>query len=200
MSLTEKTTHAAESRARLISQFTRQANINGVVTAQADQSQDEETTLFDLLEQRSIDSSIGAQLDGLGQIVGEDRKGKADELYRTYLKARILVNISSGTEPQINEIADLLINDANGQTYREYYPAAWKIVVNDALTDDIDAIANLLSEADVGGVRGFVEYTLASDATTFTFASGDVAQADANRGWSNDGGTSGGKFADVVEA
>lgn len=186
MSLTEKTTHAEESVARLLSQFKGKTKLEGVVSAQADQTQDEETTFFDLLNRLDIDISVGVQLDGIGEIVGEERKGKSDALYRIYLKARILVNKSSGTAPQINEIADLLIDDANNQTYREYYPAAWKIRVDDEFPTDIDAVAELLADADAGGVRGFVEYTEVDDDETFTFADADVAQTDGAKGFAGD--------------
>ena len=188
MSLTEKTTHAAESVARLISKFKGKAKIEGVVSAQGDQAQDEETAFFDLLENRSIANGVGVQLDGIGEIIGEERKGKSDALYRIFLQARALVNSSSGTAPQINEIADLLIDDANNQVYREYYPAAWKIRVDDEFpsSSDIDAVAELLGGAKAGGVRAFVEYTETDDDDTFSFADGDVAQTDADKGFSCD--------------
>lgn len=191
MSLTEKTTHAEESVARLLSQFKGKTKLEGMVSAQADQTQDEETTFFDLLDRLNIDISVGAQLDGIGEIIGEDRKGKSDALYRIYLKARVLVNKSSGTAPQINEIADILIADAYAQTYREYYPAAWKIIVDDEFPTDIDAVAELLSETRAGGVHGFLEYTEVDDDETFTFADADVAQTDAERGFAEELQTNG---------
>ncbi|MHC4867015.1 MAG: WD40/YVTN/BNR-like repeat-containing protein, partial [Planctomycetota bacterium] len=91
---------------------------------------------------------------------------------------------SSGTPPQLNEIADLLIADANVQAYSEIYPAAWKIIVSDTFPTDIDSVAELLGEADLGGVRGFVEYTEVDDDDTFIFADADVAQTDEAKGFS----------------
>jgi hypothetical protein len=190
MSLTEKTTHAAESVARLLSQFKGMTKIEGVVSAQGDQAQDEETALYDLLDLLNIDVSVGAQLDGIGTIVGEERKGRTDAVYRIYLKGRILANRSSGTPPELNEIAHLLVGDANNQVYREYYPAAWKITVDDEFPTDPDAVAELLSDARVGGVNGFVEYTDTDDAHTFTFADADAIQADVLRGFADDGSQS----------
>ena len=189
MSVTEKTTHAAESVARLLSQFKGKTKIKGVVSAQAAQSQEEETAFFELLEERDLANAIGVQLDGIGEIVGEDRKGKTDTLYRIYLYARILVNKSSGTAPQINEIANLLIDAANNRVYSEMYPAAFKIVVDDVFPTDVDAIAEILGDARGGGIRGFLEYTEVDDDDTFTFADADVAQLSADQGFAEVTGT-----------
>jgi hypothetical protein len=186
MSLTEKTTHAEESVARLLSQFKDKTKLEGVVAAQADQTQDEETAFFELLENRSIANGVGVQLDGIGDIVGEERKGKDDATYRIYLYARILVNKSSGTAPEINEIADLLIADANIQEFVEHFPAAWTIIVADEFPTDIDAVADLLGDAKAGGVRAFIEYTDEDDDYTFTFADADVIQSDGAKGFAGD--------------
>lgn len=189
MSVTEKTTHAAEARARLLGQFKGKTKIEGVVSAQAAQSQAEETVFFELLEERSLATGVGVQLDGIGEIVGEERKGKADALYRIYLQARILINRSSGTAPQINEIANLLIDAANNRAYSELYPAAFKIVVDDIFPTDVDAIKEILGDARGGGIRGFLEYTEADDDDTFTFADGDVIQDSVTQGFNAVAGT-----------
>jgi hypothetical protein len=52
-------------------------------------------------EQFDIDRKTGPELDRIGNLVGEYRNGKEDDLYRVYIKWRIVVNHSGGT---INDI------------------------------------------------------------------------------------------------
>jgi len=58
-------------------------------------------------------------------------------------------------------------------------------------------VAEILGEADPGGVNGQLIYSEVSDETTFTFATADVEEASTDQGWSNDAQTVGGLMADV---
>ena len=72
-------------------------NFNKSLQIYLEESQELETQLLTLAEQKSIDLAIGIWLDYIGKIVGEDRKGKSDEEYRIALKIRIGVNRADGT-------------------------------------------------------------------------------------------------------
>lgn len=57
------------------------------------------STAQDLLEDRWIDTAEGAQLDGIGAIVGVAREGRTDDRYREAIRFQIFINLSK-TEPE----------------------------------------------------------------------------------------------------
>ena len=58
---------------RLLSQFTDKKILEGIISALGESLNGMETTLNDLEFKRWLDKAEGAQLDGLGQIVGQSR-------------------------------------------------------------------------------------------------------------------------------
>lgn len=86
---------------RLLEQFKGKPNIEGMLTSYIQQVQDLEETNFSLLNDRSINTAIGNQLDVLGALVNEARLGRDDETYRIAILTRIGINNSEGTPNQI---------------------------------------------------------------------------------------------------
>ena len=66
----------------------------------------------DLKNNRSIDTSIGAQLDGLGQILGITRlPNESDDDYRERLKFQIYINKGNATPEEINKCFESGVDD-----------------------------------------------------------------------------------------
>lgn len=61
-----------------------------------------------LMDERSLETATGVQLDQVGWLVGEDRKNRSDSAYRLGIKVRIAVNTSSGTVNDIIQVIQLL--------------------------------------------------------------------------------------------
>ena len=59
-------------------------------------------------------------------------------------------------------------------------------------------LAAQLKKAKGGGIRGDLVYALVDKDLSFTYASGDVPEADALRGHADDGQTTGGYYVDVA--
>jgi len=97
MSIVEITDHAARIRARVLSQFADSPNILAVLAVIAGEVQALETTAFDLVADRMLDTAVGAQQDQWGKIVGQPRGGLSDADYKVLLKVRIEANRSCGT-------------------------------------------------------------------------------------------------------
>ena len=57
-----------------------------------------------ILNSKDIDNNSGVWLDYIGKIIGVKRKGLQDEDYRIALKLRILINNSSGTTEEVQDI------------------------------------------------------------------------------------------------
>ena len=76
---------------------------------------------------RAIDTSVGVQLDGLGQILGLARlPDEGDEDYRETLKFQIFINKSNGTPEEVIAVLKFLTK-ATKIRYHEYYPAAFQM-------------------------------------------------------------------------
>jgi hypothetical protein len=81
----------------------------------------------DLKFERSLETSIGDQLDGIGQILGLARlPDESDEDYRERLKFQIFINKANGTPEEVITVLQFLTK-ANQIRYHEYYPAAFQM-------------------------------------------------------------------------
>lgn len=136
MSLTEKTTHATEALSRLLQQYKGKDKIAALINCFSAQIQEIEAALFELLNDRWIESATGQQLDGLGQIVGEARQGRTEDDYRIALRVRILINKYSGSTEQIIEILSLATQSQ--VELSEYFPASFVARLVDALDCVVD--------------------------------------------------------------
>jgi hypothetical protein len=101
MSLVEKTTHVAEALANLIEKFRGSGKLQLFITSWVNELQELEGVFFDLLNDRWVVTAEGEQLDGVGKIVGEERQGRDDDVYRIAIQARITINNGSGTPEEI---------------------------------------------------------------------------------------------------
>jgi hypothetical protein len=94
-----------------------------------------------------VSTATGHTLDLLGRIVGEDRQGESDALYRIRIRARIQANLSDGTWEDIHRVVAILL-DAQWASATvsgaEIYPAAFEYRV-DGLTLSADQIKILTS-------------------------------------------------------
>lgn len=113
--------HADQAVERLANQF-RKERIEGVVRAFTEPFQGPETTLKDVQELRWLETATGVQLDGLGRIVGEKRKGKTDDAYRRFLKARVQINTSKGIPENLIRLFNT-VTESPVSWYATYAPA-----------------------------------------------------------------------------
>lgn len=121
--------HVAVAKALLIEQFKPRVNINKMVEVMATRVQGIENVASDLLTRRSIETAEGAQLDIIGEIVGQNREGRTDEEYRAAIKTRIQLNTSSG-EPETLISALRFLSDPTDASYLEAYPGAVRLWTN----------------------------------------------------------------------
>ena len=89
------TTHRADALGRLLQQSKNRPNITGVVGAFADAVQGLEDLAYPVLSGRQLNQAVGAQLDGIGELVGQARDGQDDATYRLFLAGRIYANNSA---------------------------------------------------------------------------------------------------------
>lgn len=152
--LTYNPNHVAEAKALLLEQFRGKPFIEGMVEAFVARAQELEDALWAVLEAMDLDNAANAQLDGLGLLVGEERRSRLDDDYRAAIRVRILINISSGKHSQILAILTAYLGVASGAgTVRldEPAPAALKLQVLTvpSLPSDLRVIAYSIKPAGV---------------------------------------------------
>jgi hypothetical protein len=174
--------HCADGLALLLEQFKDKPRLAAVLCAFLQQIQELDAAAWQLLTERSIDAGVGAQLDVIGRIVGEPREGRSDTDYRPFLRARILVNRSSGLTEEILTIVRVVLGDVP-IALREEFPAAFTVRVADALAISPSTLISLLQQAKAAGVRVLLEYSLVPDERAFTFAPGSLPELDPARGF-----------------
>ena len=147
----------AEAVGNLIDQFKGQANIEAFIEAWAQQSQEVELAAFGVLLLTTLANAEGAQLDGLGEIVGVEREGRSDADYRVRIGAQILLNNASGTIEDLLALAVAL--GATTTVLTEVYPAKIEIVSNVAIANglEIGRVMGLARPAGVGHWFTFFE-------------------------------------------
>jgi len=195
----ENNDRQATAAGLLIDLFREKPLFLKLLSSYVDETQELENEIFELRNAFWVDTAIGAQLDGIGQIVGITRDGASDTIYRIRIKARILINLSSGTPNQILELVRALSPaSAPDPTYTPWFPAAFAIGVTGLTLAEVAEISDAIIETTPLGVRSNFVYSLDTDANTFQFSSDASSQTSATQGFANLAQTTGGKLSGVI--
>lgn len=125
-------THVDDALNRFTSQYDDMTLMKGVSRVWAERMQALEDDAYDLLTSRWVDVAVGAQLDRIGETVGEPRLARNDTDYRAAIKIRIGLNQGSGEPESVIFVMNELLE--TGQ-YAEDYPAGILITTeNEAVT------------------------------------------------------------------
>lgn len=121
------TTHVQDGLNQLLQQYKERPFIVGMFTAMIQQMQDIEDALYDLepdcqLWNGTSIPAIGAQLDGIGEIVGILRNGLPNDEYALFLFGKIAENFSQDTVSDVINVAAYLFQ-APIMLLQPIYPA-----------------------------------------------------------------------------
>jgi hypothetical protein len=159
-------------------------NFEKLLATYIQQIQELEQALFQLIDDRTLETSLGAQLDGLGSVVGEARLGRDDDAYRIAIKGRITLNLSNGTPEDIISVIASQIGPKQLTLTEDSFPAHFELLVLEAI-DVLSGSVNsgntenfALTDSDVLNVKidGGVTQSIVFVATEFV----DITQATAN--------------------
>lgn len=133
-----------------------------------------EDALQQLLSGRGPADAVGAQLDVVGAIVGEDREGETDdEAYRRRNFGRIAVNRSHGRVTDVIRVTRLVLTDYPDAEIVLDHLGEGDLVVKiggAALPDDVaDVLIKFLRLAVSDGVRVILESSTLAPANWFTW-------------------------------
>jgi len=115
----------AEALDRVIEQLRGKPDFASLVSTFTAQVSGVQAAILGVLDDTIVAASEGAQLDGLGDIVGEERFARDDTIYRIAILARIRLNISNGTMQDIIALIEAVIGGAFTIRVDEYQPAAF---------------------------------------------------------------------------
>lgn len=197
MSLTKKTDAVEEGLARLLGQYQGKPILEGLLSAFLEQLQLTEDMLFQLLEARlpadSDDTITGVHLDTLGRLLGQPRNGRSDAEYLKWLRARILVNRSSGTPDEMLSICVIVLPSGTGLLLVEGEDAELSISITQVVENALE-LAAILDEAKPAAVRFNLLWY--QDEDSFQFTTSGTTETDADKGFGDDTITTvGGIFA-----
>lgn len=150
-------------------------NITLLLTAWMTEFQACQDVMQAVLSERSVETAVGAQLDVLGVIVGQARAGLEDELYRRYIRARILTNRSTGRIAEILAIADLIVYDDDATYVLDNWGAAsYTLRVEDIALAiaTLKVLSDFLNDATAAGVRAIAQANAALAVDAFNFSDG----------------------------
>lgn len=163
MAIEQITDHADQAKARLSQQFIGKTKVEALVDALLAPIQDLETALWDLLTKRQLDTAEGQQLDDIGEIVGEQRNGRIDTDYRRFISARIAVNRSRGTIPELLSITESILDDGAIDTvFDNDGPATVVLRLGGTDVPDttvLDILIYYLRQTVAAGVRIIIEWS-----------------------------------------
>jgi len=180
--------HVARTLSLLIEEFKRSPLLNSTVKIIVTQAQEIEFEGNALLTDRRLSQAGGAQLDGMGSIVGEPREGRSDEAYREAIEFRIYINISNA-EPETLIAALKFTTNASRVILWELCPATIQMYTNGSFIPD--NMTKTMDEIVAGGVS--IEYISTSEGTLpFAFALDDLSDNPEGGGWNELGYIEGG--------
>jgi hypothetical protein len=186
--------HVGEASDRLIGQYKGKPRLEAYLAALVGPLQSVEDALIDILFQSAIDNARGAQLDDLGDLVGQKRAGLVDAAYRPFVKARILVNLSDGLIEQLIAITVAILGD-NARVYvRELYPAGIEFEAQSVTVNALILWRDFLHKAVGAAIDVNFIYSTAARTSTLIFDSsyGGVSPTTAQDMGSSYGGVTGG--------
>jgi hypothetical protein len=118
---------------KLLAQFKDKPNINNMTSSYLEQVQETQIAYEEMLDERSLTTSVGVQLDNIGAIVGEDRKFRNDLEYREAIFIRIALNSATGTLTNTISILQQIYPQAGSVDYYEHYPASLNMFIRQVL-------------------------------------------------------------------
>jgi hypothetical protein len=155
MNAPQITNYVSDGLSKLLQQYKGRPLITGMFTAFLEQIQDIENGLYALEPQCQLWNgttvpAVGAQLDGIGQIVGIPRNGLPDDEYALFLFGKIAENFSQDTVFDVINVAAYLFQ-APIMLLQPIYPAG---VVVEALGITIPPALWSLAASLVQGALG----------------------------------------------
>jgi hypothetical protein len=203
--VTKISTHLADAKNRLLEQYRDSENLpnfHAIFEIFVQRFQDLENTLENYIDDKSIYTAIGVQLDNIGNLVNIRRiYGQSDASYRSDIFLKIFQNTSSGTK---EEVINFLKQStpATEIEVRNLYNATVQIFLNTNLNPTNDAdIADYYTNAIFNNLPAGVGIDSIVAVQADSFSMGTIGDSDsAILGLSSEAtsSTDGGKLSTIL--
>jgi hypothetical protein len=169
--------------ARLTDLYRNKAVERALVETLAERFAHEDEVELELYTKQWIDAAEGALLDAAGELVGEPRQGRSDDLYRLWIRARVRINRTQGKIRDSYHLVRLIAGEDVTVHYIPTPPAAYIVTVDDTDVDPAE-LFKLLNAVRPAGVRMSLEYSPDQDLETlFTLSeTGSTITGDNDKG------------------
>lgn len=183
---------ADRALSRLIQQFKGQENISKLLTAFADELQEVQSALYQVLNERSLGDAVGAQLDDIAALLNISREGKTDNELRSAIQVEIVINFSKSRDSDVVEVLQLL-TQANQTQVIEQFPAGINVFLDSLGLSDV-ATLQLALDKSTGAAVEVHSVVVSDDDGAFGFEGDPQAL-----GFADEGSVSGaGTFVDQI--
>lgn len=147
--------------------------------------QEAASVAYDIYRSDDLDTAADAQLDTLGAIVGEKREGRTDAAYRVAIRARIAINLATGTPNEVLDIMRAVVGEPGELFENDTAAFLYRVVATMPDTATAELYAAVLRSISPAGVRSIFQYGI--EEISFQFDGPD------GTGFDQDGG-----FEDVI--
>lgn len=138
---------------RLIQQHKCSETVRCMLDGFVSQIQELEDSIFNIAQAQSILNAEGAQLDKIGEIVGQERLGNNDEFYRILLLVKIGQNTSFGEPEKVAEVFKT-ITQATRVHLQEHFPGGVMVSSNGQLNPiTVNFLYSIIQSVVPAGVR-----------------------------------------------
>lgn len=164
MAVTEKDL-LAEALERIVEQMRGKTDFGALLSLFTEQASSSQSSILGILNDTNIQLSDGAQLDGIGEIVGEERFARNDVVYRSAILSRIRINLSTGTTEDVISILKAILGPTFTIKIDEYFPASFIATVVepiDPLLIDPANVAALMRSGRPAGVGSDLIFSVAN--------------------------------------
>lgn len=190
------TDHISRAQNLLIEQFESSENLKTLLGIYVKQIQKLEFNVNNILQSRNLAVASGAQLDIIGERVGEPRNFKNDVDYKDAINFKIFLNNSSG-EPEVLIAALKRFTNATRVSYYEPYPATALLVFQSPFLppSNLQEKMEQIAPTGVQILLGFVN----NDAPVFGFSGeGGFPDAPNTEGFNEINNDVGGQFIELL--
>lgn len=146
----------------------KESNVGKLYQIISDELIEINNTIEYIKKYQDMDTAIGKTLDRIGNNVLELRNTEDDEVYRQFIKTKIIANLSQGDIETINEVAKVVLGDSFLGISETWNNSLYEDIAGIVLDIDPNGDYNFgknnpLSRVKAGGVRMYFQAMLPSE-------------------------------------
>jgi len=173
MLITEITNHVEQALEKILQQYKGKPLVEGLLAALVEQIQALENAIYPLDAGRQLYNAIGAQLDGIGQLVNLPRNGLSDQEYLVFILGTIAEDYSDDTLQTVDNIVETLFAPTLLLAFEMFPAEAAFAVGNSSLINDFGQSSSVVQQAiniiqkSIGGGIGLGSFTVCDPTNAF---------------------------------